>query len=166
MIPSSLPIMSLYIVYFTVIMLTLILAGLFFLGKCPSQYKKVALLWVIIGLAQIVLAGLIFYPYNIFVFPSITAFGLFTLTCGIIITTFSIMRTQSPRIFSIGILLIGILELVAFFDFYFKFPDLSRWNDTIDATPYIAFLVASIVTLGCGILALWKPEFSRPKKDG
>ena len=164
--PSSLPDTIIYVMYFAEFTVVTLLAGILALMVFPVHYRKVAIVWSIIGLIEVILSGLIFYPYNIFEFHGVVAVGLLTLTCGAILITFSILKAQNPRILSGGILFVGCLELTVFLDFYSKYPDTSRWNFMYITLPYGAFLIFSFVTLVCGVLALWKPKFSsRTKKE-
>ena len=149
-----------YLRSFTWFIGIVMILGVIVLIAYPSQKIKVALLWIAVGLFQVVFSGFYAYPYGVFdYFPTEVAYGLFTLTCGVVLATFSIMKTQSPRrILGIGFLILGCLELVAFLDFLFKFPNFGEWNILINATPYIAFLVAAVATLSCGILAFLKSK--------
>ena len=132
------------------------MAGCALLMLYPSQRNRVAWGWIAVGLFQVVLSGFWAYPYQLFVtFPIEAAYGLLTLTSGVVLATFGVLKMQNPRrILGIGMILLGCMELVPFLDFYFRFP--GEWNIVLEYTPSVAFLLSAIVTLSCGVLVLLK----------
>ncbi len=122
----------------------------------PSQIRKVALIWIGIGLFQAIFSGFYQYPYAVFlIFPNEVAYGLFALASGMILTTFSIIRTKPQRtklLFSLFAFVLAAWGLYEFLNFAIVFPDFSTWNIWVNATPYLAFLVAAIVFVTCGAL--------------
>ncbi len=153
-----------YLQNFTMVIILAVVAGIVVLVVYPKHGNKVASVWVAIGLFQVVFSS--FYTYSpgvsdgflnglfYLIFPNEAVVGLFILTFGVIVATFGFHRKTNPgNIFRLSLLFLGLLELVPFIDFSFKFPDLSAGNIWVNATPYIAFLAAAIATTSCGLLA-------------
>ena len=119
--------------------------------------SEITISWIAIGLLQIILWGFYLYPYAVFnYFPRQTTFGLFLLTCGVFLYSFSQTETSNEKriLFIVSLLLLGSLELYVFINFYFTFPNVSQWNTMIHATSYIAFLGAAVSTFSCVIFVL------------
>ncbi len=147
-----------YLENFTLVILIVLFVGAILWMMYPSQKNKIALFWVIIGIFQIFLSALYMLPY-VFVFnnfPNEVVLGLSTLTCGILLATLNIRFQKPNRLLGLSFLILALIEFVFFIDFYFKFPNLNAWNITINATPTIAFLVATVITLSCAVFAFWK----------
>ncbi len=130
--------------------------GVAFLVIFPPQIRKVALFLVAIGLCQITVSAFAFFPslspYPVLnLFPNEVAIGLFTLTGGVLLTTFDVARTKkNRRAASAAFIVIGCVELLLFIDFASTFLDFATWNVWINATPALSFLMASLVTVFCG----------------
>ncbi len=123
----------------------------------PLQRRKTALFWIAIGLFQVIFSGFYSFPYGVFVtFPNEVAFGLFVLTCGIVLAIFDAVKTQRrKRVLSLFCLILGFLELLPFVDFSVKNPDFAIWNVWVNATPYLAFLASGTITIICGVAGLF-----------
>ena len=134
------------------------IVGIIIFVLYPSKKQKIAILWIAVGIIQIILWGLYAYPIKFDYFPSQTVFGIFLLTSGIFLYSFSLIRTSNTKnlLTIISLLIIGCLELLAVINFYFAFPNLSEWNTLIDAWAYVAFLLASVSTFSCTIFVLLK----------
>ena len=131
----------------SILAVSVFLGGLLILRYRPK--RKIAILWGAVGLIHsFVLIVIIYYPYQ-------AIFGLIPLTSGVILATFDSIKMRRPRkILSMGFFILGFLELLVFLDFYFRFPNFSMWNTQIAVYPFIAFLIAGITTIMCGILIL------------
>jgi fucose 4-O-acetylase-like acetyltransferase len=132
--------------------------GIVILVMYPSKKFKVAALWIAAGLLQITLWGFYAYLAVFNFFPSQTAYGLFSLTCGLLLYSLNLRQTSNAqRILTIiSLLVLGWIELLIFYNFYLAFPNVSQWNIMIDATSYIAFLIAAVLTLSCVILIFFR----------
>ncbi len=156
-----------YLENFTLVILVALFLGAILWMIYPSQKNKIALFWVIIGIFQIFLSALYMLPY-VFVFnlfPNAVVYGLFILTCGILLVTLNVRFQKPRRLLGLSFLILALMESIFFIDFYFKFPNLTAWNITINATPAISFLIATIITLSCAVFACWKSiKFSLPSR--
>ena len=79
-----------YVSLFTWITGAVILIGLLILWIFPTHYKKVALLFWITGMIQIIISGFIYYPYHIFVvipLPFVVV-GIIALLSGALIAIY------------------------------------------------------------------------------
>jgi hypothetical protein len=134
----------------------LIILGGVVLAVFPEQIRKIALLWGLVGFSQVVFSGFFLYPYEVFgFFPNEVAFGLFVLTSGVVLSTLdSLKAKKGSKPISVVILVLGFVELYFFIDFFNKFPDFTKWNITINATPYYALLAAALATIICANLRL------------
>jgi uncharacterized membrane protein YesL len=126
----------------------------------PSKRFRIATLWIATGLLQMTLWGFYAYPAVFNFFPSQTTFGLFLLTCGILLYSLSLRETSNAQkiLTIISLLVLGCIELLIFTNFYLTFPNISQWNTMIDATSYIAFLIAAVSTLSCALLVFFRPR--------
>jgi hypothetical protein len=152
------PIWWQYLTALSIVVMIVFIIGIAILVMYPARKVKIAALWIATGLLQIILWGFYAYPAVFNFFPSQTAFGLFLLTCGLLLFSLSLREVSKvQRILTIMTLLfIGCIELLIFTNFYLAFPNLSQWNSMIDATSYIAFLIAAVSTLSCVILIFFR----------
>jgi hypothetical protein len=150
---TVIPIWCQYLSALSLVIITVFILGIVIFALYPSKKLKIAILWIAVGIMQITLWGLYAYPIVFNYFPSQTAFGIFLLTCGIFLYSLSQTETSNlKRILTIlSLLFLGCVELFVFLNFYFSFPNTNQWNTMIDATSYIAFLVAAVSTFGCVI---------------
>jgi hypothetical protein len=151
----SLPVWE-YLHSFTWFMGPVMMVGCAVLLAYPSQRRKIAFFWSAIGLFQVLFSGFYSYPYSVFVtFPNEVTFGLFVLTCGIVLFTFDAAKKKRKSIWaSLFFVILGFAELFFFGDFSRKFSDFTIWNIWVNATPYYAFLAAGITTICCGNINL------------
>jgi len=155
---TVIPIWWQYLIALSLVVMVALILGIVLLVIYPSKKPKIAALWIFIGLLQITLWGFYAFPAVFNYFPSHTAFGLFLLTCGVFLYSFSQTETSNEKriLFIVSLLVLGCLELFVFINFYFTFPNVSQWNTMIDATSYIAFLGAAVSTFSCVIFVLLK----------
>jgi hypothetical protein len=155
---TVIPIWWLYLSALSLVVMTVFILGIVIFGLYPSKKLKIAILWIAVGIMQITLWGLYAYPIVFNYFPSQTVFGIFLLTCGIFL--YSLSQTEASnlkRMLTIlSLLFLGCVELFVFINFYFTFPNINQWNTMIDATSYIAFLLAAAATLSCAILLVFR----------
>jgi len=158
-----------YLQGFTVVIVMAVIGGIVVLLAYPKHRTRVALTWVAIGVFQVLFSSFYTYVPGVsdgflngllyLIFPNEVAFGLFILTCGVIVAAFRFPGEKPRRrLFSLGMVLLGCLELIPFIDFSLKFPDLNGWNIWVNATPYIAFLSSAVATLSCLIIAQISPR--------
>jgi len=93
---SLLPPMWIYVSYSMLLTGIAIAAAIVALLIYPTHYKKIALILWITGLSQIIMAGFLYYPYQIFiVFPSQSAVGLFALISGAVIVIYGTIKKKN-----------------------------------------------------------------------
>ena len=154
--PVEIPPMMIYVFYYTWLMGAFIIAGIVALLAYPAHYRKVALFWGITGLSQIVVSGFIYYPDFIFIVFPYATLGLFALTCGIVMATYSSITSQQPsNAMGVGFLILGCILLLPFVNFLIMYFVLVQTE----------FLVSGLVTIACGILILYKAKFSLRTKE-
>lgn len=153
---TVIPILWHYLGALSLVIMAVFILGIVILTLYPSKKLKVAVLWIAVGIIQITLWGLYAFPLVFNYFPSQTAFGIFLLTSGISLYCLNqAKRSKKERMLAaISLLVIGLTELFVFINFYFTFPNIKQWNTMIDATSYIAFLIAAISTFVCAIILL------------
>ncbi len=153
-----------YLHSFTWFMGPVMIVGGAVLLAYPSQRRKIAFFWSAIGFFQVLFSGFYSFPYALFVtFPNDVAFGLFVLTCGVVLYTFdAAKRKRKSSLASLFFVILGFVELFLFGDFSLNFPDFTTWNIWVNATPYYAFLAAGITTVSCGNINM---VLGRPKKQ-
>ena len=146
-----------YLQDFTAVIFATLILGVIVMIVHPSP-KKVAILWVAVGIFQIIFSTFWSYPYVVVLnnFTNEVVYGLFILTCGIVLAAVDTIWQNPRRVLGLSFLLLGFLEFVPFLDFYFRFPNVNTWNITINATPSIAFLTATVMTLSCAVFVFWK----------
>jgi hypothetical protein len=155
---TVIPIWGQYLTALSIVVMIVFIIGIVILALYPSKKFKIAAFWIATGLLQITLWGFYAYPAVFNFFPSQTAFGLFLLTCGLLLYSLSKREISNvQRILTIvSLLVLCCTELFIFTNFYLAFPNLSQWNTMIDATSYITFLVTAVSTLSCVILIFFR----------
>jgi hypothetical protein len=140
---SLIPPMWIYVQYFMWLTGIIIVTGLVALLAYPSHFKKVVLLFGIAGLSQVIISGFLYYPHHIFiVFPYEVACGLFALTSGVIIATYSSISKEVPRMVGFSFIVLGCFELIVIINNFMMIHTL--------ISSHVAFLISAPITLICG----------------
>jgi hypothetical protein len=148
---SLIPPMWIYVQYFTWLTGLIIVTGLVALLAYPSHYKKVALIFGIAGLSQVIISGFLYYPHHIFiVFPYEVACGLFALTSGVIIATYSSISKQVPRMVGFSFIILGCFELIVIINNFMMIHTLIPSHG--------AFLISAPITIICGIIISFRSK--------
>jgi hypothetical protein len=154
---SLIPPMWIYVQYLTWLTGIIIMAAIVAMLAYPFHYKKVALLLGITGLSQVIISGFLYYPYHIFiVFPYEVACGLFALTSGVVIVTYSSIKKQVSRIVGLSFIVLGCFELIAIINNFLMIRVL--------IPSHVAFLISAPITITCGAIISFKSKvFLRSK---